>query len=176
MRVRRNWTIWRNLFVYKIYYLSVHWKISIFYFQKNSIRELKIYPTNDVTRECNNKTEKPKRRPHDFLILYLNVILMENFQNYYFWTIPMKRTSLFLETAINIGYSCRLFNDEMELFIVDGNTQDQVEFQLDQCYNSFSDGPDHQQSDRNSMATSVVRFRWMKSTITKYRLVGKALP
>lgn len=63
------------------------------------------------------------------------------------------------ETAINIGYSCQLLNDEMELWIVDGNTQDQVEYQLNQCNNSLLGESEHQRSERNSMATSVVRFR-----------------
>lgn len=68
--------------------------------------------------------------------------------------------SLVSETAINIGYSCQLLNDEMELWIVDGNTQDQVENQLDQCSNSLLGVSELQQSGRNSMATSVVRFRF----------------
>ncbi|XP_060873130.1 phospholipid-transporting ATPase ID isoform X1 [Metopolophium dirhodum] len=62
------------------------------------------------------------------------------------------------ETAINIGYSCQLLNDEMELWIVDGNTQDQVEYQLDQCNNSLLGVSEQRRSERNSMATSVVRF------------------
>lgn len=65
----------------------------------------------------------------------------------------------FLETAINIGYSCQLLSDEMELLIIDGSTLDQVEHQLDQCNNSLSGVSDNQRSGRNSMATSVVRFR-----------------
>ncbi|RZF35229.1 hypothetical protein LSTR_LSTR013950 [Laodelphax striatellus] len=36
------------------------------------------------------------------------------------------------ETAVNIGYSCQLLNDDMELFIVDGNTMEQVTEQLKQ--------------------------------------------
>lgn len=66
---------------------------------------------------------------------------------------------LILETAINIGYSCHLLTDEMELWIIDGSTQDQVEYQLDQCNNSLLEISEHQRSGRNSMATSVVRFR-----------------
>ncbi|XP_050059932.1 phospholipid-transporting ATPase ID isoform X1 [Aphis gossypii] len=62
------------------------------------------------------------------------------------------------ETAINIGYSCQLLNDEMELWIVDGHTQDQVEHQLDQCNNSLLGISEHHRSERNSMATSIVRF------------------
>ncbi|XP_026804746.1 phospholipid-transporting ATPase ID isoform X3 [Rhopalosiphum maidis] len=62
------------------------------------------------------------------------------------------------ETAINIGYSCQLLNDEMELWIVDGHTQDQVEYQLDQCNNSLLGISEHRRSERNSMATSIVRF------------------
>lgn len=65
------------------------------------------------------------------------------------------------ETAINIGYSCNLLSDEMELFIVDGSTQDQVEYQLDQCNNSLLGVSEYQRSGRNSMATSVVRFRFV---------------
>jgi len=66
------------------------------------------------------------------------------------------------ETAINIGYSCQLLNDEMELWIVDGHTQDQVEYQLDQCNNSLLGISEHRRSERNSMATSIVRFRFVK--------------
>jgi len=69
--------------------------------------------------------------------------------------------SLITETAINIGYSCHLLSDEMELWIVDGSTQDQVEYQLDQCNNSLLGVSEYQQSGRNSMATSVVRFRYV---------------
>lgn len=48
----------------------------------------------------------------------------------------------------------------MELWIVDGSTQDQVENQLNQCNNSFiADMTGNQESKRDSMATSVVRFR-----------------
>jgi len=65
------------------------------------------------------------------------------------------------ETAINIGYSCQLLNDEMELWIVDGTTQDQVEYQLDQCNNSLLGVSEKNRSERNSMATSVVRFRFV---------------
>lgn len=66
------------------------------------------------------------------------------------------------ETAINIGYSCQLLNDEMELWIVDGHTQDQVEHQLDQCNNSLLGISEHHRSERNSMATSIVRFRFVE--------------
>lgn len=66
---------------------------------------------------------------------------------------------MFSETAVNIGYSCHLLNDDMELWIVDGTTQDQVEHQLDQCSNSLLGISERQWSGRNSMATSVVRFR-----------------
>ncbi|XP_050535575.1 phospholipid-transporting ATPase ID isoform X2 [Daktulosphaira vitifoliae] len=62
------------------------------------------------------------------------------------------------ETAINIGYSCSLLNDNMELLIVDGSTQDQVENQLNQCSNAISNKEEYQRSGRNSMATSIVRF------------------
>lgn len=48
----------------------------------------------------------------------------------------------------------------MELWIVDGSTQDQVENQLNQCNNSFvADMAGNHESKRDSMATSVVRFR-----------------
>lgn len=47
----------------------------------------------------------------------------------------------------------------MELWIIDGSTQDQVKYQLDQCNNSLLGISEHQHSGRNSMATSVVRFR-----------------
>ncbi|XP_050428508.1 phospholipid-transporting ATPase ID [Adelges cooleyi] len=62
------------------------------------------------------------------------------------------------ETAINIAYSCSLLNDEMEILTIDGNTQDQVENQLNQCKKSMITDNDCQRSGRNSRATSVVRF------------------
>lgn len=38
---------------------------------------------------------------------------------------------MFVETAINIGYSCKLLTDEMEdMFVVDGDTYATVEQQL----------------------------------------------
>lgn len=38
---------------------------------------------------------------------------------------------MFLETAINIGYSCQLLTDELvDVFIVDGITMEEVEQQL----------------------------------------------
>ena len=41
---------------------------------------------------------------------------------------------IFLETAINIGYSCKLLTDEMEdIFTVDGELYEQVEEQLQQA-------------------------------------------
>lgn len=54
----------------------------------------------------------------------------------------------------------------MELLIMDGSTQDQVEYQLDQCNNSIMGVLEHQQSARNSMATSVVRFRRVYNTFS----------
>lgn len=82
-----------------------------------------------------------------------NVIWNYSFKNY---------VSFVSETAINIGYSCQLLNDEMELWIVDGNTQDQVEYQLDQCNNSILGVSEQHRSERNSMAASVVRFRFVE--------------
>lgn len=39
----------------------------------------------------------------------------------------------FLETAINIGYSCQLLTDELaDVFIVDGSSLEEVEKQLRQ--------------------------------------------
>lgn len=36
-----------------------------------------------------------------------------------------------IETAVNIGYSCHLLNDELiDVFVVDGTTHDEVEKQL----------------------------------------------
>ena len=42
------------------------------------------------------------------------------------------------ETAINIGYSCQLLTDEMEeVYIVDGETYDEVESQLTRALNEI---------------------------------------
>lgn len=45
----------------------------------------------------------------------------------------MKIGIIFKETAINVGYSCQLINDDMEVLIVDGHTQEQVDKQLRKC-------------------------------------------
>lgn len=43
-----------------------------------------------------------------------------------------------IETAINIGYSCQLLTDELaDVFIVDGNSMDEVEKQLRQFKESI---------------------------------------
>lgn len=50
----------------------------------------------------------------------------------FFWFV-MDFYSIFLcaETAVNIGYSCQLLTDDLiDVFIVDGSTQDEVEKQL----------------------------------------------
>ncbi len=45
---------------------------------------------------------------------------------------------LFLETAINIGYSCQLLTDDMvDIFIVDGQNVEDVELQLVKCRESL---------------------------------------
>ena len=36
-----------------------------------------------------------------------------------------------IETAINIGYSCKLLHDEMEQIIIDGKSKEAVEVLLD---------------------------------------------
>ncbi|XP_075210941.1 ATPase phospholipid transporting 8B [Lycorma delicatula] len=37
------------------------------------------------------------------------------------------------ETAVNIGYSCNLLNDDMDILVVDGNTLEEVSHQLSHC-------------------------------------------
>lgn len=47
------------------------------------------------------------------------------------WTIFFK---FFLETAINVGYYCQLLTDDMvDMFIVDGQNDEDVEIQLVNC-------------------------------------------
>ena len=42
------------------------------------------------------------------------------------------------ETAINIGYSCKLLTDEMEeIYVVDGETYEEVEDQLSKALNEM---------------------------------------
>jgi hypothetical protein len=53
----------------------------------------------------------------------------------------------------------------MVLWVVDGHTQDQVESQLNECIDILLGVPDSQRSRRNSMATSVVRFRLVDRTV-----------
>jgi phospholipid-translocating ATPase len=44
----------------------------------------------------------------------------------------------YLETAINIGYSCQLLTDDMvDIFIVDGQNVEDVELQLVKCRESL---------------------------------------
>lgn len=43
----------------------------------------------------------------------------------------MKLLNIHTETAVNIGYSCQLLTDDLiDVFVVDGSTQDEVEKQL----------------------------------------------
>ena len=43
------------------------------------------------------------------------------------------------ETAINIGYSCKLLTDEMEeIYVVDGETYEEVETQLSKAYEEMT--------------------------------------
>jgi len=60
----------------------------------------------------------------------------------------------------------------MELWIVDGNTQDQVENQLDQCNNSLLGISEQHRSERNSMTTSVVRFRFVELFVVSNIICG----
>lgn len=46
--------------------------------------------------------------------------------------------NIFIDTAINIGYSCQLLTDDMaEVFIIDGATIEEVEKQINQFNESI---------------------------------------
>ena len=42
------------------------------------------------------------------------------------------------ETAINIGYSCKLLTDEMEeIYVIDGETEEEVLQQMEKAYDEM---------------------------------------
>lgn len=91
-------------------------------------------------------------------MILLEVFIFYNMHKYIINYNQMYCLTPFLETAVNIGYSCRLLSDEMELLILDGSTQDQVEIQLNKCNDLILGLSEQQTSGRNSMTTSIVRF------------------
>ncbi|KAL1117506.1 hypothetical protein AAG570_003825, partial [Ranatra chinensis] len=64
------------------------------------------------------------------------------------------------ETAINIGYSCQLLNDDMEIMIVDGHTLEEVTKQLTKCRDSILLGgnPLSQQNNNAHQTISIITF------------------
>ncbi|XP_065215158.1 phospholipid-transporting ATPase ID isoform X2 [Planococcus citri] len=52
------------------------------------------------------------------------------------------------ETAINVGYACQLLNDDMEVLIVDGHTQEQVDKQLRRCLDIISGSVHSTENDK----------------------------
>lgn len=66
------------------------------------------------------------------------------------------------ETAINIGYSCQLLSDEMEVMIVDGHTVEEVTKQLAKCRDTLLLGghpmAQHNNNAHHPPAISVVTF------------------
>ncbi|XP_048732030.2 phospholipid-transporting ATPase ID-like isoform X2 [Ostrea edulis] len=64
------------------------------------------------------------------------------------------------ETAINIGYSCRLLTDEMEdVFIVDGETQEEVKKQMTEYLQAIKDHKMERQNEENvQMSNGGVSF------------------
>lgn len=68
------------------------------------------------------------------------------------------RICFFIETAINIGYSCQLLTDDMsDIFVVDANTYDDVESQLQKHREAIRNATANPPNDTN---ISVVTFRW----------------
>jgi magnesium-transporting ATPase (P-type) len=60
---------------------------------------------------------------------------------------------LFLETAINIGYSCKLLADDMlDIFIVDDHQFEDVKLQLEKSKESLSND--------NEGSNTVYATRW----------------
>ena len=46
---------------------------------------------------------------------------------------------LFVDTAINIGYSCKLLTDELEdVYVIDGGDEEEVEKQLRKCHDEMT--------------------------------------
>ena len=67
------------------------------------------------------------------------------------------------ETAINIGYSCQLLTDDMvDIFIVDGQSEEEVELQLLKCRDSLRG------YTRNQIHTAISDIR--------YRLIRHSIP
>ena len=73
------------------------------------------------------------------------------------------------ETAINIGYSCKLLTDELEdLIIVDGNDEQTVKTQLEEAWKEMEknlDGsslltnkPDKQHNEGNNLMLNIKNF------------------
>ncbi|XP_054287593.1 phospholipid-transporting ATPase ID [Macrosteles quadrilineatus] len=56
------------------------------------------------------------------------------------------------ETAINVGYSCQLLNDDMEMMVVDADSSDEVVEQLLKCQSSIGTGS-YFGLNRNSIVT-----------------------
>ena len=79
---------------------------------------------------------------------------------------------IFLETAINIGYSCQLLTDEMnEVFIVDGHTYDDVELQLGKLRDTIVNAEKSGGVNGGPTAVSVVTFRWGKDERSEEELL-----
>jgi hypothetical protein len=79
---------------------------------------------------------------------------------------------IFIETAINIGYSCQLLTDEMnEVFIVDGHTYDDVELQLGKLRDTIVNAEKSGGVNGGPTAVSVVTFRWGKDERSEEELL-----
>lgn len=57
--------------------------------------------------------------------------------------------SIVAETAINVGCSCQLINDNMEVLVVDGHIQEQVDKQIQKCLGIISGSVEVLENDRH---------------------------
>lgn len=74
------------------------------------------------------------------------------------------------ETAINIGYSCELLNDEMcEIFIIDGCYPEEVDKQLKRCLKQINKMLRYQHHGDRTFSPSSVELRRKKAPVRKTR-------
>lgn len=87
----------------------------------------------------------------EYIIIFIIYVFNTHYKNFL-----TNSVYSFLETAINIGYSCRLISDEMvDIFIVDGYEYSEVEDQLRKYREAIANVLSHSQG---TTACNVVRF------------------
>ncbi|CAD8165511.1 unnamed protein product [Paramecium octaurelia] len=80
-----------------------------------------------------------------------------------------------IETAINIGFSCKLLTDQVKRFIIDGDQEGQVERQLAKVTNSINEHPDEPLSLIVSGVALVIIIHNFKEAFFKVALKANAV-